>query len=86
MSDELLELEDTNYDVIAVEIISAEDAFSFAENEHMSNLPVMFRSDNEMALRAALLAYQGRAMIDSNCAVEREKLEQIAEKYGAVIY
>ena len=86
MSDELLELEDTNFDVIAVELYSSDDAYHFARNASMANLPVMFRSDDEMALKAALLCYQGRAMIDRSCSINEDRLHRIAGKYGAVVY
>lgn len=86
MSDELLELEDTNFDVIAVELYSSDDAYHFARNASMANLPVMFRSDDEMALKAALLCYQGRAMIDRSCSIDEDRLHRIAGKYGAVVY
>lgn len=86
MSDELLELEDTNFDLISVELYSPDDAYHFAKNSSMANLPVMFHSDDEMALKAALLCYQGRAMIDRNCSVAEDRLERIAKKYGAVVY
>lgn len=86
MADELLELSDTNMDVITIEILSPDDAYQFSQNEHMARLPVMFKSDNDLSLKSALLLYNGRAMIDSNCAIPEETLKKIADKYGAVIY
>lgn len=86
MTDELLELEGESVDVIVVEINTIDDAKDWALNAHMANLPVCFYSHDEISLRLALLLYNGRAMIDSRSSLEEEKLQKIAEKYGAVIY
>ena len=86
MTDELLELEGESVDVIVVEINTIDDAKDWACNAHMANLPVCFYSHDEISLRLALLLYNGRAMIDSRSSLEEEKLQKIAEKYGAVIY
>ena len=86
MSDELVEMTDTNYDTVTIELDSAEDAVDFSMNAHMARRPVIFRSDNPIALKSALLTYHGRALVDSSCTIEREELEKIAHKYGAVVY
>lgn len=86
MTDDLLEVEDESFDVIMIEIDSVEDARDFAQNACIATLPICFSSHNETALKLALLLYQGRAMIDSHTTIDRETLEEIAQKYGAVIY
>jgi len=43
-------------------------------------------SDDEISLKMALMLYQGRAIIDRKSLIEPEKLEAMAEKYGAVLY
>lgn len=87
MADELVELcDETSVDVITVELLSPEDAYLFSQNAHMARLPVMFRSESGPALKAALLSYHGRAMVDSSCELPREELCAIAAKYGAVLY
>lgn len=86
MADELLELAESNLDVITIDVVTAEDAYLFSQNAHMARLPVMFRSESASALKAALLSYHGRAMIDSKSSIPEEELQSIAEKYGAVIY
>lgn len=86
MADELLDLSETSLDVITIELISPDDAYQFSQNAHMARLPVMFSSNNEKALKSALLSYHGRAMIDSNCDLPEETLKAVAGKYGAVIY
>lgn len=86
MTDEFLEIEDESYDIISVEINTPEEAYAFAENDHMAELPVSLLSSDELALKTALLLYSGRALVDTRSELERETLEHIAYKYGAVIY
>ena len=87
MADQLLAAEEEGRtDVVTIQIDSADDAALFAENAHMLNLPVAFLSDQEAALRSALLRYHGRAIIDSRSSIEEDTLREIAKKYGAVIY
>lgn len=86
MTDELLHLEEESVDVILIRIDTIDDARDFALNAHMAKLPICFLSDDELALRLALLLYNGIAMIDSSSSIEPEELEKIARKYGGVIY
>ena len=87
LTDEFVEIEDeTSYDIISVQVDTLDDAFAFAENDHMAELPVSFLSSNALALSTALLLYSGRAMVDARSELEPEKLQQIADKYGAVVY
>lgn len=73
-------------DVLLVEINSTDDAIDFAKNAHMSTLPVMFMSDNLIALKMALMLYQGTALIDSETLIPVEELNKVCKKYGAVVY
>ncbi len=73
-------------DILRVEVNSIDDALDFARNSHMSTLPVMFLSENVMALRMALMLYQGTALIDSSTLIPEKELEKMCEKYGAVVY
>lgn len=73
-------------DVLRVEINSTDDAIDFAHNAHMSSLPVMFLSENVIALKMALMLYQGIALIDSSTLIPKDDLEEICRKYGAVVY
>lgn len=86
MSDILSDTCDDSYDVLCVEINSPDDAIDFSKNMHMATLPVMFSAYDSTLLKMALMLYQGRAMIDSKCTIEDEKMKRIAKKYGAVIY
>ncbi|MCM1054938.1 MAG: homocysteine S-methyltransferase family protein [Bacteroides sp.] len=76
----------TSCDVLRIEINSTDDAIDFARNAHMASLPVMFLSENVIALKMALLLYQGIALIDSSTLIPKAELETICKKYGAVVY
>lgn len=86
MADAFMEIEQDSYDIISVEVETPEEALSFAENDHMAELPVSFVSGDELALKTALLLYSGRAMVDARSELDLETLRQIAYKYGAVLY
>ena len=50
-------------------------------------LPIfMFLSEDPLALRMALMLYQGIALIDSDTLIPKEELDEMCEKYGAVVY
>ena len=74
MEDDIAQMCGESYDVLTVSINSPDDAIDFGRNMHMATLPV------------ALMLYQGRAIIDRKSLIEPEKLEAMAEKYGAVLY
>ena len=76
----------TSCDVLLVQINTCDDAIDFARNAHMSTLPVMFSSENELALKMALMLYQGIALIDSSTMIPEKVLNKICTKYGAVVY
>lgn len=86
MGEDLYEACDCGFDVLKIQINSPEDAIDFAENAHMAALPVMFSGDDEIAMKLALMLYQGRALIDRESLIDEEELKSAAEKYGAVIY
>ena len=76
----------TSCDILRVEINTTDDAIDFARNANMSSLPVMFISEDALALKMALMLYQGVALIDSDTAIPEEELKKICDKYGAVVY
>ena len=86
MSDDFIAAEEDSVDVLEIQIDTPDDSVVFAENAHLAGLPVMFRSDDELALKSALMLYNGKAMIDTDCAIEKENLEKIAKKYGSILY
>ena len=69
-----------------IHLDTPDDGYAFSLNAHMIDLPVAFESESLEALDSALLLYQGKALIAStNCEIEREDLEKIAVRYGAVV-
>lgn len=86
MSDILLDLNDTNTDIIGVELFTADDAVLFMQNVHMASLPIIFKSQSITALTTALILYPGRACIDSRCDLSEDVLLSLSQKYGAIIY
>ena len=86
MTDEISDICDESYDILTVQINSPDDAIDFAKNMHMSTLPVSFLSDDEISLKMALMLYQGRAIVDGKSLIDEGKLQEIAQKYGAVVY
>ena len=76
----------TACDVLLVQINTCDDAIDFARNAHMATRPVMFSSENELALKMALMLYQGIALIDSTTMIPENVLNEICTKYGAVVY
>lgn len=86
MEEEISEVCKTSCDVLRVEINSNDDAIDFARNAHMSSRPVMFLSENPLALKMALMLYQGIALIDRDTLIPENELEEMCKKYGAVVY
>lgn len=78
--------DNSGYDVLKIQINSPDDALDFADNAHMATLPVMFSGDDEIAMKLAVMLYQGRALIDGTSLIDPEELKKAARKYGAVIY
>lgn len=76
----------TSCDILLVQINTCDDAIDFAHNAHMATRPVMFSSENELALKMALMLYQGVALIDSTTMIPENVLNEICTKYGAVVY
>ena len=78
--------EQSGCDVLKIQINNPDDALDFADNAHMATLPVMFSGDDEIAMKLAVMLYQGRALIDGTSLIDYEELKKAAQKYGAVIY
>lgn len=78
--------EQSGCDVLRIQINSPDDVLDFADNAHMATLPVMFSGEDEIAIKLAVMLYQGRAMIDGTSLIDPDELKKAAQKYGAVIY
>ena len=86
LEDNLIHLEDERVSAALVEITSVADADILARSASMAKLPIAVHADSKAVLEAALRYFQGRLIIDSKCMIDRELLEPLAAKYGAVIY
>lgn len=86
METELFAASQESFDVLRIAIDVPDDAVAFAENAHMAALPVMFSSENDVALMLALMLYQGRALVDRTCGIDESTFKRAVEKYGAVLY
>ncbi|MBQ9383844.1 MAG: hypothetical protein IJT87_06370 [Ruminiclostridium sp.] len=78
--------QDSGCDVLKIQINSPDDALDFADNAHMATLPVMFSGDDEIAMKLAVMLYQGRVLIDGTSMIDYDELKKTAQKYGAIIY
>lgn len=86
MEEIITDICETSCDILRVQINTYDDAIDFARNAHMATRPVMFSSENELALKMALMLYQGIALIDSATMIPEDMLNDICTKYGAVVY
>ncbi len=86
MADELVDFEDESFDIINILVTTHDDGFRFSQNVHYISLPIMFSARDEDTLRMALEYYHGRAIIDSQCGIDRKELKELAKEFGAIIY
>ncbi len=86
MSSKILEMNEAFTGSVTVELLNYDDAMFFCQNAHMLTLPVIFKSESKVALESGLLLFSGRAMIDSDCSIDRSELEMLADKYGTIVY
>lgn len=86
LGDKLIDLDDERVTAALVSVCSLDDARILGRNISMTRLPIAVRADNSVVLDAALHYFQGRLIVDSSSPIEREILEPLAKKYGAIIY
>ena len=86
MADSLLDAGESGCDAVCIHLKSVDDAHIFAENAHLLHLPPAFLAETEEALEAALIHYQGRAVVDSRSEVDRSVLKALAGGYGALLF
>ncbi len=86
MDETLCDISQKAYDVLKIEINTPDDVMAFVEDAHMATLPVMFSCEDDVSLLLALMLYQGRALIDSECELDEGTAEKAIRKYGAVLY
>ncbi len=85
MSDELIDADEEEGDTVLIHVTSFDDAYQFSQNAHMARVPVSFISENEEALEAALMLFNGRAIIDSRSELPEETIHRLATAYGAIV-
>lgn len=86
LADDLIDLDDEQVTAALVDVTGMDDAALLGEAGSMTRLPIAVHADSPTVLDAALRYFQGRLIIDSNCQIERETLEPLAAKYGAILY
>ena len=86
LEDDIIDLEDERINTVLVQVESMDDALLLSEQGKMTRLPIAVHCDNAPVLDAALRYFQGRLIVDSNCALEEEELIPLVSKYGAILY
>lgn len=85
LADRLIEAEEEG-NVALVELSGPGDLSSLLEFGGMSRLPIALHADHPLLLDEALRRFPGRLLVDSLCEIERPLLEDIAVRYGAVVF
>ena len=86
LGDNLIDLEDEQVSAALVLVTSADDALLLGRESGLTKLPIAVRASSPVVLDAALRYFQGRLIVDSASPLDRETLEPLAAKYGALIY
>ena len=86
LGDDLIDLDDERVSAALVEVTSVNDAVLLGRESGMTRLPIAVHADSPTVLDAALRYFQGRLLIDSDWPLDRDFLEPLAAKYGAIIY
>ena len=86
MSDDIIEMDDSQANAVYIVLDSTDDAASIAANADMSYLPFCVHANDPTTLEAALRYYQGRLIVDKRCDIPEDEFASLTEKYGAIIY
>lgn len=86
LMEDLIGAEDEQVNAALVEVNTLDDAMLLSETSTMARLPIAVRTDSHTILDAALRYFQGRLIVDSNCQLDRELIDRLAAKYGAIVY
>ena len=86
LADRLIDIEDEEGNVACVRVHNEDDAQILSEYAHMSRQPICISADQPEVLDRALKLFPGRALVDSETELEREEVEDIAERYGAIVF
>lgn len=85
LADRLIEAEGEG-NAALVELTGPGDLANLLEFGGMSRLPIALHADHPLLLDEALRRFPGRLLVDSLCEIERPLLEDIAARYGAVVF
>ena len=86
MSDDLIDMDDENINSVCIILKSSDDVSLLAVNSNMSRLPVTVHANETNTLEAALRYFTGRLIVDSRCAIDKDQIRQLCDKYGAILY
>ena len=86
LDDDLIDLDDEQVNAALVELENMDDVTLLLEHSDMTKLPIAIRTDNPTVLDAALRYFQGRLIVDTDCMIDNDLIEQLGSKYGAIIY
>lgn len=78
--------ENSNGNTILIELNSPDDAMLLASFGGLARMPVIVHTNNITALKTALRCFQGRLLVDKNCAVDEGDLLHLVQKYGGILY
>lgn len=85
LPDRLIEAEEEG-NVALVELTQPGDLDNLLEYGGMSRLPILLHTDRPLLLDEALRRFPGRLLVDSLCEIDRPLLEDIAGRFGAVVF
>ncbi|MDD3833491.1 MAG: homocysteine methyltransferase, partial [Oscillospiraceae bacterium] len=52
----------------------------------VSRIPLALNTDDPELLERALRIFPGRLLVDSMCGIDKRLVEDIAAKYGAIVF
>ena len=85
LADRLIEAEEEG-NAALVELSQPGDIDNLLDYGGMSRLPILLHADEALLLDEALRRFPGRLLVDSLCEIERPLLEDIAARYGALVF
>ena len=84
-SDDIFKYDEEKSDILQFYLSDKSYAKNLAIFSYILTKPVCFLSDDEEALISALYYYNGRALVNSDCGIEKERLQKICKSFGAVL-
>lgn len=85
IEEDFINIEREGGNAALIRITYDSDVLELCDNAYMSRLPIAVFPDNFESLELTLLNFGGRLIIDSRCNLDKQKLTELAGKYGALI-